>query len=299
MPVWLALIATFLLALQAPVSLSELKKAVARDPRSAAAHQRLGEAYLATGSLDLLAEAKAEFQQALDLDPKLIWARFYLAKIYLDIGRLEKAKSELESALATRPNVPHLLSLLGETNRRLGNPSLSLDLNRKALAADPAMNAAHYHAALAYLDLKREDEALAELERALQSQYVIPEMYWTLASLHADRGKLDLAADLARKGIALDAARAEGHLKLGQIYRLQRVHGQALAELRLAAGGKLLLSTEYYQKLQADIFFETGRVHQDQGAVALAVQSYTQALEIYPNHADARRLLAALKAPPP
>ena len=73
----------------------------------------------------MIAEAKAELQQALDLDPHLLWARFYLAKIYIDQGLNEKAKDQLERGLRERPNVPHFLSLLGEVRRKLGDPEAS------------------------------------------------------------------------------------------------------------------------------------------------------------------------------
>ena len=46
------------------------------------------------------------------------------------------------------------------------------------------MNTVHYYAALAYIDLKKEDEAIAELEASIQSPYVVPELYLTLGSLY-------------------------------------------------------------------------------------------------------------------
>ena len=277
-------------------AVSELKKAVALDARSAAAHMLLGQAYLAQGSLEMIAEAKAELQQALDLDPDAAWARFYLAKIYLDLGRAEKAKAELERGLLTKPQVPHFLSLLGEVNRRLGSPDSSIQLNRRALDLDPAMNAAHYYLALAYLDLKRDDEASRELERALESKYIIPEMYTTLGSICTREGKLEKAGELFRKAIALDPSRPEGHVKLAEVYRLQRAYDRALAELKLAAPeGKRFPGTEYFQQLQADISFEKGRIYQAQRLPVDAVKAYSQALEIDPNHEKARRGLEAMK----
>src|SRR3954451_12461282 len=101
-------------------AVKECKDAVGIDGQSAAAHMLLGQAYLALRAANMIAEAKAEFQQALDLDPSLVWARFYLSKVYLDIGRPDKAKTELELALKTRPGVAHFLSLLGEAERKLG-----------------------------------------------------------------------------------------------------------------------------------------------------------------------------------
>ena len=41
----------------------------------------------------MMGEAKAELQQALDLDPELTWARFYLARLYLDMGLTERHRT--------------------------------------------------------------------------------------------------------------------------------------------------------------------------------------------------------------
>src|ERR1700681_1715797 len=67
-------------------ALKELRSAVALDPRSGAAHQLLGQAYLTQGSYEAIGEAKSEFVQALAWNPNLIWARLYLARPHLDLG---------------------------------------------------------------------------------------------------------------------------------------------------------------------------------------------------------------------
>ena len=84
---------------QAQQAVRDCKQAVGLDGQSGPAHLLLGQAYLALRSASMIAEAKAELQQALDLDPSMVWGRFYLAKVYLDIGRPDKAKAELEQAL--------------------------------------------------------------------------------------------------------------------------------------------------------------------------------------------------------
>jgi tetratricopeptide (TPR) repeat protein len=271
----------------------ELKRALAMEPRSAAAHQLLGQAYLAQGAVEFLAEAKAEFQQALDLDPGLVWARFYLAKIYLDLGRLDRARQELERGLDIRPDTPHLLSLLGEAHRRIGDPQRSVELNSRALIADPAFTPANYYRALASLDLASDDEAARDLERAVASPHVIPEMYVALGAIHLRRENLEPAAANFRKAIALDPQRPEGHLRLAEVLRRRKAYEQALAELKLALPepGRFL-STEYYQKLRAGAWFETGRVYQEQGKRDRAADAYRRALESDPSHEGARRELA-------
>ena len=273
----------------------ELKAAVALDPRSATAHMLLGQAYLAQGAYEMMAEAKAELQQALSLDPKLVWARFHLAKIHFDLGRLEKARDELERGLAERPNLPHFLTLLGEVNRKLGNASRSIELHRKALEADPSMTPAHYYLGLACLDLGNEQEARRELETAVRSSYVIPEMYVALGSLYARRGELAAAGDLFLKAVALDPSRPEGHVRLAEVYRLRKAYERALSELELATReGKRFLTSPYFQQVKADTLFETARVYQDQGLAEKAIQAFGKVIEVDPEHGRTHRQLAEL-----
>jgi tetratricopeptide (TPR) repeat protein len=243
----------------------------------------------------MLAEAKAELQQALDLDPTLLWARFYLARVYIDLGRDDKAKEQLERGLKERPNVPHFLSLLGEVERKLGNPEVSIDLNRKALEADPTMTPAHYYEALAYLDLKREDDAIRELESALHSAYVTPEMYVALVPLYIKRQRLEEAESLCQRAIAMDASRPEAYLSLARVYNARRASDKALTALRTALpDGKSFPASAYYQHLQADVFYEEGMAYQNKGMAAQAIQSYSRAIEFDSNRGETHRQLAGL-----
>jgi len=274
-------------------ALQELRSAVALDPRSGAAHQLLGQAYLMQGSYEAIAEAKSEFVQALALDPSLIWARFYLARIYLDLGNPERAKEELELGLRTRPNVPHLLSLLGEANRKLGNAELAAEQNKRALEADPSFFVAHYYLGLAYLDLRREDEGIHELETAAKSDSAIPDIYISLGSLYLQKGDQDGAIELYKKAITAAPGRPEGHLRLGQAYRFKKMPRLALQELGLAfPDGAHFLNTVYYQQLQADTFFERGLVYQETGEQSRAIEAYLKALELDPSRGNAHRQLA-------
>src|SRR6187431_2548318 len=80
-------------------NVKELKQILAVDPRSADAHMLLGIAYSTWGSKELKGEAIGEFRQALDLNPRLVQVRFFLAHLYLDLGRAARAREELEAGL--------------------------------------------------------------------------------------------------------------------------------------------------------------------------------------------------------
>jgi tetratricopeptide (TPR) repeat protein len=277
---------------QAEQAVREFKAAVALEPQSAAAHMLLGQGYLGLRSLSMIAEAKAELQQALDLDPDLIWARFYLARVYMDLGRYDRAEQELETALKQKPGIAHFLALLGEVNRKLGKPEASLEWNRKALAADPEMSPAHYHMGLAYMDLKRDDDAVRALEMAVRSKHVAPDMCLTLGSQYLKKRRFRDAEEVVRRGIALDPSRPEGHLNLAQLFNTTGSYDRALAETRLALPeGKSFPTSPYYQQLHADILFERGRAFQGKRDAARAAEAYRLCLDVDPSRAEARRRL--------
>src|SRR6185369_17600381 len=114
-----------------------LKAILGVDSRSVEAHLLLGMAYRAQGTQEMLAEAVAEFRQALEISPDFMPARFYLAHVYLDMGRPARAKEELEAALAKTPGNPQLMASLGEAERQLKNPRKAAEIIREALTADP------------------------------------------------------------------------------------------------------------------------------------------------------------------
>jgi len=280
---------------RAELTIRECKGVLATDPRSAPAHMLLGLAYLAQRSTAMIADAKAELQQALDLDPELLWARFYLARLYLDQGLSEKAQEQLERGLKQSPGLPAFLSLLGEVRRELGDPGASLELNHKALEADATMIPAHYYLALAYRDLKQEQAAMAEFEIVIHSPYATPEMYNALASLYIKKQQFAEAEDFCRKAIAMDRSQPDAYLNLARVYNAQHASDKALEALRAALPeGKEFPATEYYQQLQADLAVERGVAYTAKKMYARAIDEYARALDFDPRRAAIHRRLAQL-----
>jgi len=46
-------------------------------------------------AIEMIGEAVAELRQALELEPRNVPARFYLAHLYLNLGRATRAREEL------------------------------------------------------------------------------------------------------------------------------------------------------------------------------------------------------------
>lgn len=277
------------------LTIREVKRVLAADPRSAPAHMLLGLAYIGLGSTDRIADAKAELQQALDLDPELLWARFYLARLYFDQGLNEKAQDQLERGLKQSPDLPHFLSLLGEVRRELGDPAASVELNGKAIQAGVTVTPAHYFLALAYLDLKQEQPAIAELEKAVRSPLVTPETYNALATLYIKKQRFAAAEDLCRKAIAMDRSRPDAYVNLARIYNAQQASDKALETLRSALpAGQEFPATAYYQGVQADLAMERGVAYTAKKMYVQAIEEYTRALDFDPRRAVVHRRLAEL-----
>jgi tetratricopeptide (TPR) repeat protein len=273
----------------------ELKEILAVDPRSAEAHTLLGIAYSTLGSRDLKGEAVAEFRQALERDPTLVQVRFYLAHVYLDLGRAARAREELETALVQVPGHPEFLALLGETERQLKNPSRAVEVTRQALQADPSFAQARYYLALALLDLGQRDEAVKELEQVVQSGPPAIDPYLALGNAYVDGGRATDAIETLTNGLRLAPARPEPHIALARAYRSKGQLDKAEAQLALGVPKRTATaaSSDYpYQQVELDFYLERGMVKLRRGQLAAAAEAFKKVLDLEPHHEAATRELA-------
>jgi len=272
-----------------------LKELLAEDAQSAEAHMLLGVAFRSLASPDFIGEAQAELRQALTLNPRLHWARFALGRIYLDLGRYGRAREELEEGLKGLPDHPLFLSFLAEVHRLLGDPQRALALAGRALKLAPSLSLARLHLARASLDLDRPEEALRELEPALHAEPVLPEILHTLGELYLRAGRHQDATQVLQKAIALDPSSAKGHVELARAYLRQHEVDKALDQLeRVFPEGSQMLSSAYFQELEAEVYFLTGEANRMKGRRDEARHAYRRAIEIDPAHQEARRRLADL-----
>jgi Tfp pilus assembly protein PilF len=273
----------------------ELKEVLAADPRSAQAHFLLGVAYGRLANPDLMGEAAAEFRQALDLEPSMVQARYYLAQVYLDMGRAERARTEMDTALKQVPGHPQFMALLGEIERQLGRPNRSLELNREALAKDPSFAQARYYVGLALLDLRRRDEAIRELEQVAKSGVELAEVYLNLGGAYLDAGKVDAALTTLRRGLEIDPSRLDIRVRLGRAYRTKGL--LADAEKVLAQDvpkGSSGQASQAAQQIRAERYLELGLVRLQRDRLNAAADAFNQALaldgELGPAHLHLARV---------
>jgi tetratricopeptide (TPR) repeat protein len=278
-----------------PEDVKELKAVLALDPRSAEAHVLLGIAYSTQGSKDLKGEAIGEFRQALDLDPALVPVHFYLAHLYLDLGRAARAKEELEAALMKAPGNPEFLALLGESERQLKNPTRAVEVTRQALQADEAFAQARYYLGLALLDLGQRDEAIKELEQVVRSGPTVTDTYLTLGNAYVEAGRSADAIETLVQGLRIDSKRPELHVALARAYRTNGMLTKAEAQLALGLPKRAALaaSSDYpYQQVELDYQLERGLLELQRGQLAAAAVDFKKVLALEPKHEAATRGLA-------
>jgi tetratricopeptide (TPR) repeat protein len=275
-------------------AIRELKAILAIEPGSAEAHLLLGIAYRSAGSPELMGEAVGELRQALALDPRFVPAHFYLAHIYLDLGRAERAREELQTGLTQSPGSPQFMALLGEAERQLKNPGRSVELNRQALKLDDSSAESRYYLALALFDLGKRDEAIAELERVVQTTPQAVDPYLSLGTAYIEAGRFDAALKVLQQSVRIDASQPEVRIQMARAYRSKGLLDSAEAQLKLAQpkGTVLAASMFQHQQIEFDLVLEQGLIKMQRGQLEAAAAAFRKVLEMDPNHGLTNRSLA-------
>ena len=276
-------------------AIRELKEILAVDPGSAEGHLLLGIAYRTAGSPDLMGEAIAELRQALELNPTFVPARFYLAHIYLDLGRNERAREELTAALEQTPRNPQFLTLLGEVERQLKNPRRSLEVLQQALEIDPNMAQAHYYLGLTFFDLGRAGDAIRELELVVKSGQKRTEVYLNLGTAYLETGRVEEGLEILSQATHIDPARQDVRVQLARAYRLQGMLDKAEAQLLVATPkgpGSVASPFVQQRQLEFDVSVERGLLKLQQGQLEAAATAFRKVLEMDPSHGPTNRNLA-------
>jgi tetratricopeptide (TPR) repeat protein len=273
--------------------ISELKAILAIDPQSAEGHMLLGLAYRALGSPQLAGEAKAELRQALDLNPNLVAARYVLAQVYLDMGRFESVRDEMQAALTQAPGQPQFLAVLGEAERLMGNPARSVELNEQALRANPSFPEATYYLARAQLDLGQRDDAIRNLEQVARVGAPVADVYLSLGGAYLDSNRPDEAIAALEQGARVAPGRAEVHIQLARAYRVKGLLAKADQQLTLARpSGDAVQATAEYQQVETSYNIELGRVRLAQARLVAAAAAFQKAVQMTPDSGPAHLGLA-------
>lgn len=152
-----------------PLAIKMLEKSTQLAPDYALTWANLGKAYTANASFQFgggeqYLRAQDAFERALALQPDQIDARIYMANMFTDTGRVEKAVPLLRQALETNPNHAEVHWELGYAYRFAGMLRESVLESENARRLDPTVKL-NSSALNGYLYLGQYDAFLASLPK--------------------------------------------------------------------------------------------------------------------------------------
>ncbi len=243
--------------------------AAATGESSPEIHNNLGRIHLRDGEIE---QAQAEFEKALELDPRNAEALLNLGSIHRREGRVARAEHFVERALRVDPNSIGALAQLAEIKRdqddlpesiRLyqeamriddSQPFLHLGLGdslqragrydeaeaafRTVLGLDPDSFEAHYNLGVTHLARQRIDDAVGAFEKALELDGRSPRTalaYNNLGSIHLRRGEREQATERFRQAAEVHPGHLESRFNLGILHLQAGRSAEAIPRLEEAA----------------------------------------------------------------
>ncbi len=184
---------------QHDAAISEARTALSRNANNVNAYNNLGLVYIEQGNLDLAqfiyqkaladivgaeqnplihanlgqvfllqektANARIEFERALELQPDLVVAKMFIAQLYMDNRDWNATVTVLEEALQVEPNNPAIHVNLGIAYRGQGKLEQAQASYEKALELDPSNPDPYLNLAILFSDhMQAYDAALQALE---------------------------------------------------------------------------------------------------------------------------------------
>lgn len=220
-----------------PEAIAAYKAVLSLQPDNVIAMNNLAQVYRAQRNWPAAIEG---FKTALKLDPKSPQAWYQLATLYLDLKRTREAEATFREALKHNPRMGASYSSLGVIAFERGDLREAEVLARQALVIEPDLRTGHYTLArvLEEAGRKAEAEALYEKELATypdhgRARFNLAQMrraagdvdgflrelktstekspdfgpsYFFLAREELNAGRLEIARDLAQRGLKVDTS---------------------------------------------------------------------------------------------
>ena len=146
-------------------AVADYETAMRMSPPLPEAHYNRGDIRAESGDYD---GALADFDYALELNPAFLGAYVYRAGILADLGEVDAAAADVAAGLAIDPSNPYLLGIRGQLAEAAGDVRSALADYDAAIAADPSVTATWARRASLAFEQGNVDSAIADLESALQ-----------------------------------------------------------------------------------------------------------------------------------
>ncbi len=173
----------------APAAVAAFNRAISLVPSDAATRYDLG---VTLRGMERLAEGMAQYRAVIDVQPGFASAHMSLGNALLEDGDTAAAAASLRRAAALVPAAPEIFYNLGNVHHTAGDFPAALKTYRRA--ADLGLAAGRVRAGVVLRDMRRKEEAAAELRAALDAPLRgadAPSVIENLTALAIESGRLD------------------------------------------------------------------------------------------------------------
>ena len=249
---------------------------IARAPEASA--PRL-EAAVAHHHAGRIGDAEAIYRQVLATDPENPDALHLLGVVALQRGNAQEAVDLASRSLANRPDDPNALNHLGEAYRMLGFLDEAKTCFEKTLALDSNYHQACNNLGNVYQAGGRLDIAMSWFQRALEISPDYADAHTNLGNALQESGHPEAAIACYQKALELRPEFPEASFNLANVYKSLRRYDEAIPR--------------YQQVLESRPQFVDGhlalaRSYQEVGARDEAITSFRNACELEPENPEAR-----------
>lgn len=261
--------------------IQRLRKAIdTYRPREAEFYLELADACRKS---DRSPEAISYYEEALRRKPHFVEAERNYAAALIQIGRLDAALRQLESAAATGPEDAVTLNALGEAYINAGRLDQAVSTLRRALRADDDLPEIYINLGATLSRLGDRTAAMEALRSAIRIRPDSSVAHNNLASVLDAQGDFPQAQDHFRWAIRVEPDYPAPHYNYGRALSAQKRLAEAESELRKA----LTLDPRF-----AEASTSLGMVLERKGQLAEAIEAYRRAILVKPDLAAARFNLA-------
>jgi tetratricopeptide (TPR) repeat protein len=238
-------------------------------------------------------QAEALLRKALEASPDDAQTHHYLAKALWHRGASDEALSCMSEAARLDPNDPLLAVRAGEMSLAVGNYQVARSRAEQAIGLDPQLSAAWALRGRVNWRTNQLDQAIADMQRALELAPESPDVLLDAALVYRQRGRP--ARSLAVLHSLLDTYRPGEEPQLALL-----LEGRTLLELgRPHQAAESLLAAARRGSPNADVYFQLAKAQSAAGRHAEATAAAEQALAVDTTHQASRQLLVQLASNTP
>jgi Tfp pilus assembly protein PilF/mono/diheme cytochrome c family protein len=198
-------------SLEAAIASAELD--VRLDPTSAP-HNVLATRYLQAGRV---ADAQAQLDEALRLDPRNAEAHSNLGTVLQAQGRLNEGMQHLRTAVSLKPKGDAVRFNLGAGLLAIGQPDAAIREFQTAIAINPENGDAHFNLGVLLGPRNQLDKAIAHLQRAVEINPLHADAYHNLSVAYSLQRRIDEAIASAQTAVRLKPESAPAREQLHRL----------------------------------------------------------------------------------